>query len=99
MTSAGIRIGVFLGGTFAQEPGIGNIVDRAVELAHEAADAGVHTLWFGQGVDFDAIQLAAHVGRAEPRVHVGTSTVPMYPRHPLLVAAAAKTAQIGRAHV
>jgi F420-dependent oxidoreductase-like protein len=33
------------------------------------------------------------VGRAEPEVHVGTSTVPMYPRHPLLVAAAAKTAQ------
>lgn len=93
MTYAGTRIGVFLGGTFAQEPGMGNIVDRAVELAREAADAGVHTLWFGQAVDFDAIQLAAHVGRAEPGIHVGTSTVPMYPRHPLLVAAAAKTAQ------
>lgn len=93
MTSARARIGVFLGGTFAQEPGMANIVDRTVELAHQAADSGVHTLWFGQGVDFDAIQLAAHVGRAEPGIHVGTSTVPMYPRHPLLVAAAAKTAQ------
>ncbi|GAB3458444.1 TIGR03564 family F420-dependent LLM class oxidoreductase [Streptomonospora sediminis] len=93
MTSTQTRIGVFLGGTFAQQPGMDNIVDRAAELAHEAAEAGVHTLWFGQGTDFDAIQLAAHAGRAEPGICVGTSTVPMYPRHPLLVAAAAKTAQ------
>ncbi|MEU2358957.1 TIGR03564 family F420-dependent LLM class oxidoreductase [Streptomyces misionensis] len=42
-------------------------------------------------------QLAALVGRAEPRVHVGTSVVPMYPRHPLLLAAAAKTAQASTA--
>ncbi|NEW76529.1 TIGR03564 family F420-dependent LLM class oxidoreductase [Streptomyces rapamycinicus] len=88
---------MFLGGTFAQEPGMTNLVDRAVELAHEVADAGVHTVWFGQGADYDAPQLAALVGRAEPRVHVGTSVVPMYPRHPLLLASAAKTAQAATA--
>ncbi|GAA1292017.1 TIGR03564 family F420-dependent LLM class oxidoreductase [Streptomyces javensis] len=97
MEAAGTRVGVFLGGTFAQEPGMTNLVDRAVELAHEVADAGVRTVWFGQAADYDAPQLAALVGRAEPRVHVGTSVVPMYPRHPLLLASAAKTAQAATA--
>ncbi|MFC9221720.1 TIGR03564 family F420-dependent LLM class oxidoreductase [Streptomyces hygroscopicus] len=97
MNAAGTRVGVFLGGTFAQEAGMTNLVDRAVELAHEVADAGVHTVWFGQGADYDAPQLAALVGRAEPRIFVGTSVVPMYPRHPLLLAAAAKTAQASTA--
>ncbi|WP_173869546.1 TIGR03564 family F420-dependent LLM class oxidoreductase [Streptomyces albus subsp. chlorinus] len=97
MDAAGQRVGVFLGGTFAQEPGMTNLVDRAVELAHEVVGAGVQTVWFGQASDYDAPQLAALVGRAEPRVHVGTSVVPMYPRHPLLLAAAAKTAQAATA--
>ncbi|MEU2303925.1 TIGR03564 family F420-dependent LLM class oxidoreductase [Streptomyces misionensis] len=97
MDAAGQRAGVFLGGTFAQAPGTTNLVDRAVDLAHEVADAGLHTVWFGQASDYDAPQLAALVGRAEPRVHVGTSVVPMYPRHPLLLAAAAKTAQAATA--
>ncbi|MEV8376399.1 TIGR03564 family F420-dependent LLM class oxidoreductase [Kribbella sp. NPDC056861] len=93
MAPAHTRIGIFLGGTFAHQSGLTNLVDHTVELAHEAAHNGVHTLWFGQGVDYDAIQLAALVGREVPTIQVGTSTVPMYPRHPLLVAAAAKTAQ------
>ncbi|WP_438453226.1 TIGR03564 family F420-dependent LLM class oxidoreductase [Streptomyces asiaticus] len=97
MEAAGTRVGVFLGGTFAQEPGMTNLVDRAVELAHEVADAGVRTVWFGQAADYDAPQLAALVSRAEPRVYVGTSVVPIYPRHPLLLAAAAKTAQAATA--
>lgn len=97
MNAAGKRLGVFLGGTFAQGQGVTNVVDRAVELAHEVADAGVRTVWFGQASDYDAPQLAALVGRAEPRVHVGTAIVPMYPRHPLLLASAAKTAQASTA--
>ncbi|WP_199896800.1 TIGR03564 family F420-dependent LLM class oxidoreductase [Streptomyces niger] len=97
MDAAGQRVGVFLGGPFAQAPGMTNLVDRAVDLAHEVAGAGVHTLWFGQGSDYDAPQLAALVGRTETRVHVGTSVVPMHPRHPLLLAAAAKTAQAATA--
>ncbi|MDV6287129.1 TIGR03564 family F420-dependent LLM class oxidoreductase [Streptomyces sp. UP1A-1] len=93
MSTVGKKMGVFLGGTFAQDPGLTNLVDRAVELAHEVADAGMRTVWFGQAADYDAPQLAALVGRAEPRIGVGTSVVPTYPRHPLLLAAAAKTAQ------
>ncbi|WP_431911117.1 TIGR03564 family F420-dependent LLM class oxidoreductase [Amycolatopsis thermoflava] len=97
MATVGTRVGVFLGGTFAQRTGAANLVDRTVELAREAARDGVHTLWFGQAVDYDAFQPASLAGRAEPGIHVGTSTVPMYPRHPLLVAAAAKTAQAATA--
>jgi alkanesulfonate monooxygenase SsuD/methylene tetrahydromethanopterin reductase-like flavin-dependent oxidoreductase (luciferase family) len=42
---------------------------------------------------FDAIALAAVIGSAVPGVRVGTSVVPINPRHPLIVAAAAQTAQ------
>ena len=92
MTASDARIGVFLA-TFASEPSTTNAVDRAVELAHEAAGRGLRTVWFGQGSNYDAPQLAALVGREEPGIHVGTSVVPTYARHPQLLAAAAKTAQ------
>jgi alkanesulfonate monooxygenase SsuD/methylene tetrahydromethanopterin reductase-like flavin-dependent oxidoreductase (luciferase family) len=44
-------------------------------------------------LDYDAIGLASVIGTAIPDVAVGTSVVPINPRHPLLVAAAAQTAQ------
>jgi F420-dependent oxidoreductase-like protein len=50
-------------------------------------------LWLGQQLDYDAISLAAVIGTAIPTVAVGTSVVPINPRHPLIVAAGAQTAQ------
>ena len=44
-------------------------------------------------MDYDAIGLASVIGTAIPDVAVGTSLVPINPRHPLIVAAAAQTAQ------
>lgn len=73
--------------------GTENAVDKSVRLATEAADAGVDTVWFAQTFGFDAASVAATVGREVPRVSVGTSIVPIYPRHPQLLASAAKTAQ------
>lgn len=70
-----------------------NVVDDAVEKARGAYDAGVPELWVYQQFDFDAIALAAVIGSAVPGVRVGTSVVPINPRHPLIVAAAAQTAQ------
>jgi F420-dependent oxidoreductase-like protein len=70
-----------------------NVVDDAVEKARGAYDAGVRELWVYQQLDFDAIALAAVIGSAVPGVRVGTSVVPINPRHPLIVAAAAQTAQ------
>ncbi|QNG18169.1 TIGR03564 family F420-dependent LLM class oxidoreductase [Rhodococcus triatomae] len=71
----------------------GNAVDDVVAQAREAADAGLQAAWFGQRFDYDAIALAATVGREVPEIRVGTSAVPIYPRHPLLVAGQANTAQ------
>ncbi len=42
---------------------------------------------------YDAVSLAALVGRSVPEIQVGTSVVPIHPRHPILLAGAAKTAQ------
>ena len=58
-----------------------------------AADAGVGAIWIGQFFDIDAISIAALIGRAVPDIPVGTAVVPIYPRHPLVVATQALTAQ------
>ena len=87
-----MRVGVSLS-TFAAEADTTNVVDRAVELGRQAEQWGVDALWFGQMASYDAVALASAVGREVPRITVGTSVVPIYPRHPQLLASAAKTAQ------
>jgi F420-dependent oxidoreductase-like protein len=87
-----MELGVSLA-TFAAAPTTTNVVDAAVALARRAADAGFGAVWFGQMSSYDAIGLAALVGREVPGVKVGPSVVPMFPRHPEILAAAAKTAQ------
>ncbi|MEN3321591.1 MAG: hypothetical protein V7643_4993 [Mycobacterium sp.] len=70
-----------------------SLVDDVLDKARAAHDAGVSQLWLGQQLDYDAISLAAVIGTAIPTVAVGTSVVPINPRHPLIVAAGAQTAQ------
>lgn len=70
-----------------------NLVDAAISQARAAHAAGVEQIWLAQQFDVDAITLAALIGAAVPGLHVGTSVVPVNPRHPLLVASAAQTAQ------
>ncbi|MEH3140813.1 MAG: TIGR03564 family F420-dependent LLM class oxidoreductase [Mycobacterium kyogaense] len=70
-----------------------NLVDDAIAQAQAAYDAGVREVWLAQRVDYDAIALAGVIGAAVPGLGVGTSVVPINPRHPLTVAAAAQTAQ------
>ncbi|MFC0435832.1 TIGR03564 family F420-dependent LLM class oxidoreductase [Kutzneria buriramensis] len=82
--------------------GVDNYVDAIVDKARKAAAAGVRSAWFGQRFDYDAAALAATVGREVPGLHVGTSAIPVYGRHPLLVGAQAQTAQAatgGRFHL
>lgn len=74
-------------------PAGANLVDDVVEAARQAADLGLRSAWFAQLFDFDAVALAALVGREVPGLEVGTSVVPVFGRHPLTVAAAAQTAQ------
>ena len=74
-------------------PRASNRVDDVVAQAARAYDLGVRQVWLGQQHDHDAIALAAVVGAAVPGLGVGTSVVPINPRHPLIVASLAQTAQ------
>ncbi|MEU2680295.1 TIGR03564 family F420-dependent LLM class oxidoreductase [Streptomyces sp. NPDC007107] len=79
-----------------------NQVDASVQLAREASDAGLRSAWFGQTFGADSPQLAAIVGREVPGLQVGTSAVPVFGRHPLVVSSQAQTAQAathGRYHL
>lgn len=94
---SGVTVGVALNASDAP-----NQVDATVELAKEAAAAGLRSAWFGQTFGADSPQLAALVGREVPGLHVGTSAIPIFGRHPLLVSSQAQTAQAathGRYHL
>ncbi|HEY3712198.1 MAG TPA: TIGR03564 family F420-dependent LLM class oxidoreductase [Amycolatopsis sp.] len=68
-------------------------VDELIGQARWAADAGVGSVWFSQQpLSYDAIAVAGLAGREVPGLAVGTSVVPVYPRHPLVLASAARTA-------
>jgi F420-dependent oxidoreductase-like protein len=75
------------------DPHAFNRVDDVVAQATRAYDLGVRQVWLSQNNDHDAIALAALVGAAVPGLGVGTSVVPINPRHPLIVASLAQTAQ------
>ncbi|MCV7135944.1 TIGR03564 family F420-dependent LLM class oxidoreductase [Mycobacterium hodleri] len=70
-----------------------HVVDDAVEQASLARDIGVRHVWLGQQLDLDAVAVAGMIGAMVPGLAVGTSVVPINPRHPLILAAAAQTAQ------
>jgi F420-dependent oxidoreductase-like protein len=74
-------------------PNAVNVVDDVVAQARRAYDLGVRQVWLAQQFDHDAIALAGLVGAAVPGLGVGTSVVPINPRHPLIVASLAQTAQ------
>jgi F420-dependent oxidoreductase-like protein len=71
----------------------GNVVDETVRLARQATAAGLRSLWLGQRLDFDSVGLAGIVGREVPEIAVGTSAVPIFARHPILVSSQAQTTQ------
>lgn len=82
--------------------GSGNAVDEVVAAAKEAEAAGLGSVWLGQRFDYDAVGLAGLVGREAPGLAVGTSAVPIFGRHPILVASQAQTSQAathGRFHL
>ncbi len=61
--------------------------------AREAEEAGAASIWFSQlPLGLDALVVSALAGQVTERIEIGTSVVPIYPRHPLALAAAARTA-------
>lgn len=61
-------------------------VDDIVESARTAEVAGYDTYWAPQIFSHDTLTALAVVGREVPRIELGTSVVPTFPRHPLMLA-------------
>jgi F420-dependent oxidoreductase-like protein len=80
-----MRIGLLING-----PGIDD-VKREVQ---EAVDAGFATVWMSQIFGLDALTALAVVGHEVPgNIELGTAVIPTYPRHPIVLAQQAMTAQ------
>ena len=66
-------------------------VDDVVAEARQAEAEGFDTYWAPQIFGHDALTALAVVGREVPRIELGTSVVPTYPRHPMMLAQQALT--------
>lgn len=67
-------------------------VDTAISKIHEAEQAGVRQVWMTQSVGMlDTLTLFAAAATHTRQVRFGTAIVPIYPRHPLVMAQQAVT--------
>src|SRR5689334_5905385 len=63
----------------------------ALALARRADTLGYESLWVTHGIGRDALQMLAAYGQVAPRAGLGTGVIPIYPRHPVLLAQEALT--------
>lgn len=68
-------------------------LERVIDQARRLEQAGLETVWIDQLYDYEALALAALLGRETQRIALGTWVVPTYPRHPSVLAQQALTAQ------
>jgi F420-dependent oxidoreductase-like protein len=66
---------------------------EVLDLVVDAERRGFARAWFGQRTGWDPLTLIAAIGDRAPRIGLGTSIVVTWPRHPLMLAAEALTAQ------
>ncbi|MER6288511.1 TIGR03564 family F420-dependent LLM class oxidoreductase [Streptomyces sviceus] len=71
----------------------GLTLDAVIQQVRAAAQAGVSAAWLPQVFGDDALTTLAVAGREVPDIKLGTAVVPTYPRHPLMLAGQALTAQ------
>ena len=75
-------------GLAIQAPDVATTISRIQEAEH----AGVQQVWMTQSVGMlDTLTLFAAVAAQTTRIRLGTSIVPVYPRHPLVMAQQAAT--------
>jgi F420-dependent oxidoreductase-like protein len=79
------RTGIFL------SPGAD--LATAVDLARRADAAGYESVWVTHGIGRDGLQVLSAYAHIAPRVGLGTGVLPIYPRHPVLLAQEALTLQ------
>ena len=71
--------------------GANGSVERVVEHARAAEAEGFTSLWYPGASAGDPLIPVAHAGRATTTIEVGTSILPTYPCHPMLMAGRATT--------
>src|SRR5882757_3798010 len=81
-----MRIGLFI-------EDAGRRIDDIAADARAAERAGVDRLWLSQRPGWDALTLITAVGPLAPRIEFAVGVVPVYPRHPLALAAQALSVQ------
>jgi 5,10-methylenetetrahydromethanopterin reductase len=77
-------------GIFSMTINTGSVDDVVAEARQAEAD-GFDTFWSPQIFGHDALTALAVVGHEVPRIELGTSVVPTYPRHPMMLAQQALT--------
>ena len=68
-------------------------IDALVDAAQQAVHDGFASMWLAQAHGIDAMTAIAVVGREVPGIELATAVVPTYPRHPIVMAQQALTAQ------
>lgn len=68
-------------------------LEQLIDQARVSHEAGVDTFWAAQVFGLDALTALAVVGREVPGIELGTSVVPTFPRHPMMLAQQALTVQ------
>jgi len=63
----------------------------ALALARRADTLGYESLWVTHGIGRDALQMLAAYGQVAPHAGLGSGVIPIYPRHPVLLAQEALT--------
>lgn len=76
-------------GMFAQPA----TVDAAIKDVKAIADAGFVSAWIPQVFGLDTLTTLAIASREVPGIELGTAVVPTFPRHPMMLAAQARTVQ------
>jgi len=76
-------------GVFVQ----GATVEETATHVRAAVDRGIRSIWMPQIFGIDAITTIAVIAGEFPDVRFGTAVVPTYPRHPMALAAQARTTQ------
>jgi 5,10-methylenetetrahydromethanopterin reductase len=73
----------------------GTMLDLAghIRAAQQAENAGFAAAWLPQVFALDALTVLALAGRETSRIALGTAVVPTYPRHPVVLAQQALSAQ------
>ena len=84
-----MKIGITVGLGARAERTIAGLIERAGEAEH----LGFHSLWMPAAFSFDPITALVAVGRETSRLEIGTAVVPTFPRHPVVMAQQALTAQ------